>query len=132
MTNLSAPAVHCIDGVFVVEPGPEYSRLYEPMLDNLAVLKQLAESADSCRVVFDMQHVDLIGSALIGYLLSAGRTLANRGGALTLANANRFCQTAINLTQLKSMLPIYDSTLMAVDAAKRVGQIFPTADMNQR
>ena len=118
MTSITAPQLSCVDGVFVVEPGPDYSQLYEPMLEYLGILEQLAESADSARVVLDMNNVDLLGSAMIGYLVSTARTLSKRGGRFALANANKFCQTAINLTQLSSVLPNYEGIHAAINAVK--------------
>ena len=111
---MQAPIVRCVNGVFVVEPGPDFSHIYEPALEHLAVLKLLSKSVAPPRIVFDMQHVDLIGSALIGFLVSVSRTLTKRNGTFALANANKFCQTAINLAQLSTMLPNHDSVQSAI------------------
>ena len=116
MTTVAPPQVRCVDGVFVVEPGPEFSHLYENLIQHLAILPLLADSADSARVVIDLSNVDFIGSAFIGQLVETSRKLVARNGAFALANANRFCQTAINLTGLKSLLRNYESTEAAVSA----------------
>ena len=115
MTTIAPPQVRCSHGVFVVELGSDYSHLYESLVEHLAILSLLADSAASARLVLDLSNVDFIGSALIGQLVATSRKLTARNGAFALASVNKYCRTAINLTGLKSMLPTYESTEAAVN-----------------
>ena len=63
MTTIAPPQVRCSHGVFVVELGSDYSHLYESLVEHLAILSLLADSAASARVVLDLSNVDFIRSA---------------------------------------------------------------------
>ena len=73
-----------------------------------------------CSVTLDdafvVRDLKIIEDSKGPFVAMPSRKLADRGGAFALANANRFCQTTINLTGLKSMLPSYESTDAALQA----------------
>ncbi|MCP4783204.1 MAG: STAS domain-containing protein [Fuerstiella sp.] len=115
MENSLPPSVSFADGVFVITLGPEYSHLHENMLDNLALLPMLADSIVPPRMVIDMAPVQFIGSALIGHLVAISQRLSAREeGALGLCNLNKFCKTALSVSNLDSMMQTFDSPEAAV------------------
>lgn len=105
MSNVATPSVRFVDGVYVMELGPEFASLYEHKLDQLQLLPMLARSAFPARVVVDMSHVKFIGSALIGKFVEVSRTLSARNGSFGLVNTNEYCRTVISLTRLESFIP---------------------------
>jgi anti-anti-sigma factor len=109
------PYVSCNNGVFVITLGPEHSHLHENMLDSLAILPLLADCIVPPRMVIDMSPVQFIGSALIGHLVTISQRLAAReNGALGLCNLNKFCRTALSVSNLDSLIQTFDSAEMAV------------------
>ncbi len=117
MENSPPPSVSFADGVFVVTLGPEYSHLHENMLDNLALLPLLADCISPARMLIDMAPVQFIGSALIGHLVAINKRLtAREEGALALCNLNKFCKTALSVSNLDSIIQTFDSTENAVAA----------------
>ena len=115
MENCPPPSVSFADGVFVVTLGPEYTHLHENMLDSLALLPLLADSVVPARMVIDLAPVQFIGSALIGHLVAISQRLAARqDGALALCNLNKFCRTALSVSNLDSMMQTFESAETAV------------------
>ncbi|MEQ9406071.1 MAG: STAS domain-containing protein [Fuerstiella sp.] len=114
MERIKPPAVRFVDGVFVIEPGDDYSHLHKNVLEHLTLLPLLAESIQPPLLVLDMKPVQFIGSAAIGELVLVSRRLKSRHGAFALASANRFCQTTLGLASLESMLPNFESTEAAI------------------
>ncbi|MEO2017293.1 MAG: STAS domain-containing protein [Fuerstiella sp.] len=115
MENSPPPSVSFADGVFVITMGPEYSHLHENMLESLALLPLLADSIVPARMVIDMAPVQFIGSALIGHLVAINqRLIARDDGALALCNLNKFCKTALSVSNLDTLLQTIDSPETAV------------------
>lgn len=115
MENSPPPSVSFADGVFVITLGPEYFHLHENMLENLALLPLLADSIVPPRMLIDMAPVQFIGSALIGHLVAINKRLtAREDGALGLCNLNKFCRTALSVSNLDSLLQTFDSPENAV------------------
>ena len=104
MSTPTPPAIHIESGQCVVELGPEYSHLHESMLSHLTILSDLAESTDPPKLVIDMKEVKFIGSAFIGLLAEISNRLKERGGSLSLASVNSYCQSAIDLVGLSEHL----------------------------
>ena len=114
MTSIAPPRIGTCGNAFVTELSTDYSHLYEPMLEDLAVLPLLAASIEPPRLVIDMSNVQFIGSAAIGYFVTVAKTLNKRGGWLKLANPGQFCRAAIGLSNLDIVMPCTDSVETAV------------------
>ncbi|MCA8994390.1 MAG: STAS domain-containing protein [Planctomycetaceae bacterium] len=100
------PLVKFVDGSCHIVLGADFSHLYEHDLDDLRIVLLLAESVDPPKLIVDMSQVKFIGSAVIGMFVTASKTLAKRGGTVSLLNPNQLCQTAISLSKLNSLLPM--------------------------
>ena len=114
MLKIAPPVVKTFDGVFILELGKDYSHLHENLLEHLAILPHLADSAEPAQVVLDMHNVNTIGSAFLGQLISVTKRLSARNGSFAIVSASSFCKTAINGAGLDSMLPTYESMQAAV------------------
>ena len=108
MPKQSAPKVRFDSGVFVVELGEDFSHLQEHVIDELKIIPLLSKSIEPACLVIDMTNVKFIGSAAIGLLVDASKTLTDRGGSFGLLNANQYCQTVISMAKLDSILPNCD------------------------
>ncbi|MEZ5944745.1 MAG: STAS domain-containing protein [Planctomycetaceae bacterium] len=102
----TSPLVKFVDGSFEIVLGPDFSHLYEHDLDDLRMILLLAESVEPPQLIVDMSQVKFIGSAVIGMFVTASKSLASRGGTISLLNPNQLCQTAISLARLNSILPM--------------------------
>lgn len=106
MNSIAPPEVLHINGVTIVRPGADYSNLFESLLDRLAIVQDLAASVNPPRLLMDMQHVRFIGSAFLGRMVQACKTLSARdGGQLGLCNLSAFCSAAFSTAKLDSMIP---------------------------
>ncbi|MCA9047888.1 MAG: STAS domain-containing protein [Planctomycetaceae bacterium] len=117
MERLQPPELSVQQGVYVVRLNEQFSHLYENMLERLQIITGLAESAVPPRVVVDMQHVQFVGSALLGFLMTAHRRLAERdAGRFGICGLNTFCRTALGVAKLNEILELFDTVDQAVQS----------------
>ena len=109
MSEFKPPQVRYESDRFQIDLGPDFSHLHENVLEHLGIISVLAQSAEPPQVVVNMKDVQFIGSAVIGHLVAASKTLQARGGQLWLSNVNKFCQSVISVANLNALLPTLDS-----------------------
>jgi anti-anti-sigma regulatory factor len=116
----SAPVeVLSVEGLTVVRPSPAIANLFEAQLEHLVIVTTLAESVTPPRLIVDLQHVKIIGSAFLGRMVAVHRILdARPNGRLAMCNLNTFCSAALGVSKLDSVLSIYPTVADAVAALK--------------
>lgn len=109
MSQSAPPEILQVNGVTVVRPGSEYSNLYESLLENFNLVKQLAEAIQPPRMILDLQNVKFVGSAFLGFAVGLSKTLRSRdGGRFALCGLNTFIKAALSLSKLETLIEIYD------------------------
>lgn len=119
MNNPPPPEIFTRGSVTIVCPGPDYENLFESILGNLGVSVAFAQSLESPLLVVDMQHVNLIGSAFLSQMIFVNKEIARRSGRFALCNVGSFCRSAIEVSQLHTLLEIYTDLDAALDAFSR-------------
>jgi anti-anti-sigma factor len=74
-------------------------------------------SQNATRIIFDMYHVHLLPSSLMGVMVRIHKRLAQAGGVLHLCCLNPHCREALHVCHLDRVLPVYADR----DAAVRGG-----------
>jgi anti-sigma B factor antagonist len=67
-------------------------------------------------LVVDLSQVDFMDSSGLSALVSGMKTLRKSGGRLSICNANAQIRTALRLTMLDRVFPIYENTAKALEA----------------
>ena len=121
MPNPASPEILTINSVTVVRPGPDFSNLYENLLDSLGLMPQLVETLSSPLLVVDMQNVRFIGSAFLGRMVSLHKAISKQeSGRFALCGMNSFCNAAFSVSKLDSMLEVFATVDDAVAALSGV------------
>lgn len=119
MSEAAQVEVVNVDGVTVVRPGPGLTNIFEAQLDQISVISSLAASVSPPQLVVDLQHVRMIGSAFLGRMVAANKSLTARdGGRLALCNVSSFCATALSVSKLDTVIPVYPTLTDAVAALR--------------
>lgn len=117
MSQSAPPEILQVNGVTVVRPGSEYSNLYEGLLENFNLVKQLAEAIQPPRMILDLRNVKFVGSAFLGFAVSLSKTLRSRdGGRFAICCPNTFIRTALSLSKLETLIEVYDDVESAAAA----------------
>lgn len=74
-------------------------------------------------VVVDLSLVDFMDSSGLSTLVSGQKLLAKRGGWLCICSPNAQIRTALRLTMLDRVLPIFDNVAAALESPDRPAQI---------
>jgi anti-sigma B factor antagonist len=69
-------------------------------------------------MVVDLQEVEFMDSSGLSVLVSGVKALRKMGGMLTICNANPQIRTALRLTMLDKVFPVYESVESAMIAAQ--------------
>lgn len=67
-------------------------------------------------LVVDLAQVDFMDSSGLSALVSGMKTLRKSGGMLSICNANAQIRTALRLTMLDRVFPVYENTAKALQA----------------
>ena len=70
-------------------------------------------------LVIDLIEVEFMDSSGLSALVSGMKALRRVGGLLTLCQANAQIRTALRLTMLDRVFPVYDSISAALEAAEK-------------
>ncbi len=70
-------------------------------------------------LVVDLQEVEFMDSSGLSALVSGMKALRKQEGMLTVCHANPQIRTALRLTMLDKVFPIYDSVEAAMQAAQQ-------------
>ena len=107
MTTAAQVEVLNINGITVIRPGTDLANLFEAQLEHIAVISTLAESASPPRLIVDLQHVKVVGSAFLGRMVAANKTIAARdGGLFALCNVSTFCRSALSVSKLDTVINV--------------------------
>lgn len=117
MSQSTPPEILQVNGVTVVRPGSEYSNLYESLLENFGLVKQLAEAIQPPQMIMDLQNVKFVGSAFLGFAVGLSKVLrARQGGRFAMCGLNTFIRTALSLSKLETFIEVYDDVDSAAAA----------------
>ena len=78
-------------------------------------VKDCIDSENATEIIFDLENVDFIDSAGIGFIVSIFKTLKSRNGKFGLGGLKSKPREVFKLTRLDKIIPIYDN----VEAAKQ-------------
>lgn len=114
--------VQQIDGVTVVEFGPEYDSLDGPTLTRVQqLLLNLSHEAQIPWMVLDLSHTRFIGSGFLETVSRAWRRLNKRGGGIVLCGVQPFCAEVLSITRLDTLWPQYTALSDALAALREQG-----------
>jgi len=82
------------------------------------VIHDLVDSGTKYLVV-DLNQVEFMDSSGLSALVSGMKALRRVGGLLTICQANAQIRTALRLTMLDRVFPVYESIAAAFDAAEK-------------
>ncbi len=118
MASSKTPEIQVLDGVTVIQLGPDYESLDEHLLDDLRTfLLQCCETADPARVVIDLSHTTFFGSAFIEILVQIWKGLSDcEGGEFAISGLTPNCAEVLQVTHLDSLWKIFDTREEAVAA----------------
>ena len=95
MTTAAQVEVLNINGITVIRPGTDLANLFEAQLEHIAVISTLAESVSPPRLIVDLQHVKVVGSAFLGRMVAANKTIVLSPQGAVSEKALRFEQTPV-------------------------------------
>jgi anti-anti-sigma factor len=79
------------------------------------LVKESIDGENAKNIVFDLENVDFIDSAGIGFIVSIFKSLKTKNGNFALASLKLKPKEVFKLTRLDKIIPIYDNT----EAAKQ-------------
>jgi anti-anti-sigma regulatory factor len=104
-------------GVTVLELGRSYSHTEPAEMTRLSeLLDDLAGRADPPLLLVDMTRTVLVNSELIGRLLAAHRTLANRGGHMAVCSSEAFYSDQLRIMKLDTLWGSHNTRREGIDA----------------
>lgn len=107
MKQNPVPHIEVVDEVTVIQLGPEYENLNEPLLMKLQpMILEAVDQASPPYVVMDLSHTKFFGSAFIELLFLAWKRLKARGGNFALAGVTKYCLEVIEITHLDQLWPV--------------------------
>lgn len=115
---MASPRVHAQDGVAVLDFGPDQQSLDETTLQSVQDGILDASNVDPPLLVVDLSHVDFFGSSFIEILYRVWSRLHARGGHFALCGLSPYCREVIEVTNLNTLWPVYDSVDEAVAGVK--------------
>ena len=80
------------------------------LLDFRRLIGRLAGSEPRLKVVLDLGDVVLLSSEAIGMIVAVSNSLRRQGGRMHLANISNETCTVFEITRLRDILEIYDTT----------------------
>jgi anti-sigma B factor antagonist len=79
-------------------------------------ISDLLKTQEPIRIVLDMEEVELLSSEALGLIVAMGNTIRPRGGQLHVANISERTCSVFEVSQLGTLIRIFDSTQEAIDA----------------
>ena len=108
MTSANPPEVSVEKSVTVICPGPDFSNLYESLIDQLGMSPEFLEQLNPPKLLINMQHVKFVGSAFLGRMVFVHKTLtAREAGRVAMFGMNSFCRAALSVSKLDSVLEVF-------------------------
>ena len=108
MTSLNPPDVSVVKSVTVICPGPDFSNLYESLIDQLGMSPEFLEQLNPPKLLINMEHVKFVGSAFLGRMVFVHKALTTReGGRVAMFGMNSFCRAALNVSRLDNVLEVF-------------------------
>ncbi len=78
-------------------------------------VKEVIDGENANEIIFDLQHVDFIDSAGIGFIVSIFKSIKSKNGKFALASLKSKPYEVFKLTRLDKIIPIYENA----EAAKQ-------------
>lgn len=95
---------------------------FDGQIEDFPVLVQSVDNlvaSGTRRLVLDLGTLEFINSAALGYLINVHKTLARHDGEVVLCRLRPVIQRLLEMTQLDTMLPAFDTAEEAVDYLRR-------------
>lgn len=105
---------HVQDGVVVLRPVGEFDLASVDVVR--AELLRALEQSD--RIVLDLVETLFIDSTVLGAIVGASRRATDQGGWVRLAAARPNVHRVLRITELESVLGLYDGAQDAIDARR--------------
>lgn len=120
MTTVNPPEVSVVNSVTIICPGPDFSNLYESLIDQLGMSPQFLEGLNPPKLLIDMRNVKFVGSAFLGRMVFVQKTLtAREAGQVAICSLSSFCQAALSVSKLDSVLDVFPTRDEAVAALQQ-------------
>jgi anti-anti-sigma factor len=70
-------------------------------------------------MIFDLEAVDHIDSAVVGQIVKSHSVLTRSGGALRLAGPHGMVESVLKMTQVDKVIPVYPTAIAAAENLAR-------------
>ncbi len=84
-----------------------------------ASLKELIDSSENRRFIFDFSKVTYLSSSALGMLIGLQRRIAQKGGQLKLTGIQNGIMEVFRITKLDTVFDIYKDTTAAIEAFRK-------------
>ena len=77
-------------------------------------VKECIEQEGSTKIIFDLEGVDFIDSAGIGFIISIFKTIKSKNGNFAIVSLKSKPREVFKLTRLDKIIPIYENVEIAM------------------
>jgi len=99
--------------IFII--GLDGNLILSDLEDVRKFVKECIDNENATEIIFDLEKVDFIDSAGIGFIVSIFKTVKSRNGKFGLGGLKSKPREVFKLTRLDKIIPIYDN----VESAKQ-------------
>jgi len=103
--------------IAIITPAPHVERMAEELMEQAAqmVLAPL-RSDPPAGLIFDLSHVDYVGSVFLSFLLRCHKRVKEHGSEVVVAGASPRARELLHMTALDTLWALYDSRAEALAA----------------
>ena len=103
--------------IAIITPSPEVEKMPENLMEQAAQLVLAPLRADPpAGLVFDLTHVDYVGSVFLSFLLRCHKRVKEHGSEVVVAGASPRARELLHMTALDTLWPLYDTRKEALEA----------------
>src|SRR4051794_34370664 len=116
--NTSQPfVIERHDDITIITPSPEVERMPENQMEQAAQLVLAPLRSDPPGgLIFDLSHVDYVGSVFLSFLLRCHKRVREHGSEVVVAGASPRARELLHLTALDTLWALYDTRQEALEA----------------
>ena len=103
--------------IAVIIPSPEVEKMHENLMEQAAqmVLSPL-RSDPPAGLIFDLSHVDYVGSVFLSFLLRCHKRVKEHGSEVVVAGASQKARELLHMTALDTLWALYATRSEAMAA----------------
>jgi anti-sigma B factor antagonist len=115
MTNNQSFNIERHGDVAIITPSPEVEKMPENLMEQAAqmVLAPL-RSDPPAGLIFDLSHVDYVGSVFLSFLLRCHKRVKEHGSEVAVVGASPRARELLHMTALDTLWPLYNTRAEAI------------------